>query len=380
MQQQHAIRVVVQPPPYIQQNEVFENHVVVQVLMPSGEAISGLFVQAQLFKLSDDGSDEALLLPHALEGGIFEPVMNSHAKFESLRIVTRSPMFRAALRMILCDAPPSGGLTPIHNCTAWTTPFVITPEIPPRTLFPDSAFRRTQISGAPVLDGGPGVFGVPTTSSLFTRPVGTLQPSYPTSFPMYQTASSAPLPARPAGVPSMAGPGYPHISGRLAVLAGPENVAYKDTKIFVRLQLVVSGPVPAPLQADAIRVRVRVEDERSGPVRTIVTGPNAGRNILLEDEFEVQLTAHNELVLNSIRIREVSRNHGGSAFRLVFSLPDFPFISEVSTALFYVRSERIRAPSYALQLASQRRHGEGDERETREQQTTQEQEEDEPSP
>jgi hypothetical protein len=143
---------------------------------------------------------------------------------------------------------------------------------------------------------------------------------------------------------------------RLTLLSGPTEVAFKDTRLHLKLFLDADDIEALGVGPGLnVRVRVVVETEAGEPVLSIVSGPRAGQPILEQNEFDVTLSVHNELYLGYIRLREVSRNHGGALFRLRASLPMQPSVASAVTEAFVVRSERVRAPSYALQLANARK-------------------------
>ena len=67
------------------------------------------------------------------------------------------------------------------------------------------------------------------------------------------------------------------------------------------------------------------------------------------------ISADGVFELSNVRIREVSRNHAGGAFRLIISVLGFgDGVVPAVTRPFHVLSERIRAPSYRNQISRQR--------------------------
>jgi hypothetical protein len=104
------------------------------------------------------------------------------------------------------------------------------------------------------------------------------------------------------------------------------------------------------------RVALTLEDAHGGAVSEVAKGRRSGARIINQDEIEVAVSTDGALELGNVRIREVSRNHAGGAFRLVMSLTGLggESVAPAVTRPFHVLSERIRAPSYRNQISRQR--------------------------
>jgi hypothetical protein len=151
----------------------------------------------------------------------------------------------------------------------------------------------------------------------------------------------------------------------LQIVEGVPETVYKDSLVPVVLKLNHTGIDEGLWSAShstrpLVRVSVALSDGTGKVVKTILNGPHAGHPILSHDVFDVFMSAETTLDPLQFRLREVSRTHSGGMFRLSFFLPDHRDCRPAITQQFYVRSERMRAPSYAASIRSRaRRTGEG---------------------
>jgi len=151
----------------------------------------------------------------------------------------------------------------------------------------------------------------------------------------------------------------------LRVVGGFEPPVFKDSPLRIRLVLTpntqTNGTVRDVQRLLArwdgrLQISMSLEDAHGGAVNEVAKGRRSGARILNQDEVEVQVGADGALELSNVRIREVSRNHAGGAFRLVFSISGSAadMVVPAVTRPFHVLSERIRAPSYRNQISRQR--------------------------
>eukprot|EP00698_Gefionella_okellyi_P004990 TRINITY_DN14597_c0_g1_i1.p1 TRINITY_DN14597_c0_g1~~TRINITY_DN14597_c0_g1_i1.p1 ORF type:complete len:349 (-),score=64.05 TRINITY_DN14597_c0_g1_i1:57-1103(-) len=176
------------------------------------------------------------------------------------------------------------------------------------------------------------------------------------------------MPARSLHFPSMAASafpsamlppatifqGTPSFQPRLVILTGPGHQVFKDAAIRFRIKIENAAEQRLSLPA-RIQLAVSIEDMHGHTIGTIVKGKRAGEPILSSEQFQVNVNTNFEMDVPNVRIREVSANHGAAAFCLVVRMPSYPHILPAKTSLFYVRSERMRSPSYHAQQGTRGR-------------------------
>eukprot|EP00698_Gefionella_okellyi_P014782 TRINITY_DN410_c0_g1_i1.p1 TRINITY_DN410_c0_g1~~TRINITY_DN410_c0_g1_i1.p1 ORF type:complete len:541 (+),score=117.73 TRINITY_DN410_c0_g1_i1:182-1624(+) len=152
----------------------------------------------------------------------------------------------------------------------------------------------------------------------------------------------------------------------LEIADGPNKQVYKDAIVPLRLRLNLTTNVIQRLAATGERkvwprrlaFGISLESMDGTPVEYVVKGPRAGERMLLHEAYELDLLGQDpnfrEINVPDVRVREVSSNHGGIAFALVARLPQFTQVPAARSALFYVKSERMRTPSYRFQAERQR--------------------------
>lgn len=149
----------------------------------------------------------------------------------------------------------------------------------------------------------------------------------------------------------------------LRMVGGIEPPVFKDSPLRIRLQLVPNAQAGGSARdvqrcvarSDGrMRIVLTVEDAHGGAVGEVAKGRRSGARIVNQHEFEAQVAADGTAELANVRIREVSRNHAGGAFRLVIAVDGSETIAPAVTRPFHVLSERIRAPSYRNQISRQR--------------------------
>eukprot|EP00698_Gefionella_okellyi_P016973 TRINITY_DN4915_c0_g1_i1.p1 TRINITY_DN4915_c0_g1~~TRINITY_DN4915_c0_g1_i1.p1 ORF type:complete len:423 (+),score=75.94 TRINITY_DN4915_c0_g1_i1:25-1293(+) len=143
---------------------------------------------------------------------------------------------------------------------------------------------------------------------------------------------------------------------QLVLLEGPDAHVFSDAALPLRIKITTAEGAPIPPRTFPQRVSVScaVEDMYQNVVAVCLKGRRQGQRLLSQEILSVTFDATNEAELRNIRVREVTANHGGMAFALVLRLSQFPQVAPVRTRLFYVRSKRMRAPSYQGQVARQR--------------------------
>eukprot|EP00698_Gefionella_okellyi_P003957 TRINITY_DN13668_c0_g1_i1.p1 TRINITY_DN13668_c0_g1~~TRINITY_DN13668_c0_g1_i1.p1 ORF type:complete len:363 (-),score=51.16 TRINITY_DN13668_c0_g1_i1:75-1163(-) len=151
------------------------------------------------------------------------------------------------------------------------------------------------------------------------------------SAPVATTAQAAPA-AKP-----------PH---QLQFVVGPVSQIYKDANVGIKVKIVSEPDADNSGFQSIVHVHVALVDVHNNVIETIVKGRSAGARILAQELFTVPLTSDRHFMIPNIRVREVSANHGGAAFALQISLPRQPQVAPARSQLFYVRSERMRSPSY----------------------------------
>eukprot|EP00698_Gefionella_okellyi_P022373 TRINITY_DN740_c1_g1_i1.p1 TRINITY_DN740_c1_g1~~TRINITY_DN740_c1_g1_i1.p1 ORF type:complete len:494 (+),score=125.72 TRINITY_DN740_c1_g1_i1:62-1543(+) len=135
---------------------------------------------------------------------------------------------------------------------------------------------------------------------------------------------------------------------KLLIVMGPSAQVFKDAAIRLRVKLV--GPTDLAARfPPRITLTLALEDMHGHHVTTVLKGRRAGARMLAQEEFTVGFAANMEAELRNVRVREVSSNHAGTAFSLVVRMPQYPNIVAARSTLFYVRSERMRSPSYQSQ-------------------------------
>lgn len=140
----------------------------------------------------------------------------------------------------------------------------------------------------------------------------------------------------------------------LVVFAHPPERVFKDSRFTISVALQALGPEPV-VWPSHVRAQIALENAQGKRIQHIVNGPLAGHCILAQEVFDnVVLSARHEFHIANVRVREVSRNHGHTSFRVRVMLADHPTVGAAVTQLFQVVSERIRAPSYPSQLEQQR--------------------------
>ena len=105
----------------------------------------------------------------------------------------------------------------------------------------------------------------------------------------------------------------------------------------------------------SVRVSICLYNEGGEEIKTIRTGPRHGEPILVHDaSAPVALSSRHEFTVSELRVREVSRHHNHAKFHLKIAVPAFEQCPPVRTLDFVVVSGRTRAPSYPVQLLTQR--------------------------
>ena len=111
-----------------------------------------------------------------------------------------------------------------------------------------------------------------------------------------------------------------------------------------------------PLHELARRPRVRPSCAYCGIYKSTITDRNTERPARRRVDtgpgrFDVPVSSQMEIELKDLRIREVSRNHGGSVFQLRIR-HHFPRLKPLYTSV--PRAARLSWPSYTVQLQTQR--------------------------
>eukprot|EP00698_Gefionella_okellyi_P024197 TRINITY_DN846_c0_g2_i1.p1 TRINITY_DN846_c0_g2~~TRINITY_DN846_c0_g2_i1.p1 ORF type:complete len:532 (-),score=114.59 TRINITY_DN846_c0_g2_i1:314-1696(-) len=289
------------------------------------------FVRVSLLRLQADQSTGRVAMepyPDGVVGEVSRPVNGQRATFNRLRLNHLAPG-QAMLRFTLCHhdgSPPPH----IDNPNIFSAPFNIVP--------PGSMPSLPQMS----------MFSQAVPSSLaFNSPAAAVGQVYAQLGNKMQPQTSA----------------WPTVmmdsktAWQLQYTGDIGDHVFKDSPLSLHVRAMPIVPTPSTQSLrfpSRVRFTVSLEDAHNQAVDKIVKGRRAGARILAQEEYDVPLSVENEAELPNVRIREVSRNHSGGAFRLCVHMTDFPFVGAARSRLFHVRSERIRAPSYNQQVTRQR--------------------------